>query len=413
MTAACATDAPGRNAAPLAATALPNGNGASSSQINFAQCLQGDGGGACFNARTVRTESVIGAAATAPGGPTGLVVSSSGSSVFLAWNAPTSGDPATTYYIEAGSAPGLANLANFSTGNSLTSFSATGVGSGTYYVRIRAVNAFGVSGPSNEAVLVVGGGGTGACAGPPTGLISLSQSAGAVAFSWNPPASGSPTSYVIEAGSSPGLANLANFDTGNNLTSFSTGGVGAGSYYVRVRSRSNCGLSAPSNDILIFVVGFTGDVQVSVSWDAPTDVDLHVVDPFGEEIYYGNSASSSGGQLDVDSNPACSIDGRQIENIRWGSRAPGGTYTVRVDYWAGCNAARTNYLVTVKNGPSTQTFSGFFTGDGDRGGGGSGVTITSFFHAASAVTEFAMPMFRAPQLFVPSSKKVGNLPAQR
>jgi hypothetical protein len=153
-------------------------------------------------------------------------------------------------------------------------------------------------------------------------------------------------------------------------------------------------------------VGFTGDVQVSVSWDAPSDVDLHVVDPFGEDIYYGNSVSSSGGQLDVDSNPACAIDGRQIENIRWGSRAPGGTYTVRVDYWAGCEVARTNYLVTVKNGSATTTYSGFFTGSGDQGGSGSGVLITTFSHAASVVSELALPLFRAPQVSVPSAEKL-------
>ena len=30
----------------------------------------------------------------------------------------------------------------------------------------------------------------------------------------------------------------------------------------------------------------TGEVQVSVSWDAESDVDLHVVDPAGDEVYY-------------------------------------------------------------------------------------------------------------------------------
>src|SRR5207237_4273195 len=120
-----------------------------------------------------------------------------------------------------------------------------------------------------------------------------------ISFSWSPSTTGAATSYVIEAGSSPGLSNLANFDTNNPATTFSASGIGAGSYYVRVRSRSSCGVSAPSNEILIFVVGFTGDVQVSVSWDAPSDVDLHVVDPSGEEIFYGNPASASGGQLDV------------------------------------------------------------------------------------------------------------------
>jgi hypothetical protein len=411
--AACAggSSDPHTRSTPLAATEVPIGAVTlAPSQVDFSRCLQGDGGGACFNARSMHAEATAGGPAVAPAAPSNLIVSSSGSTVFLSWTAPASGDPATSYVIEAGSAAGLVNLANFNTGNSLTTFSASGVPAGTYYVRIRAVNAAGTSAISNEAVLVVGT--AGACAGPPLGLASTSQSAGSLAFSWRAPSTGSPTSYVIEAGSSPGLANLANFDTGNALTSFSTSGVGAGSYYVRVRSRSSCGTSAPSNEILLFVVGFTGDVQVSVSWDAPSDIDLHVVDPFGEDIFYGNPVSSSGGQLDVDSNPACAIDGRQIENIRWSSRAPGGTYTVRVDYWAGCEVARTNYLVTVKNGSATSTYSGFFTGSGDQGGSGSGVFITTFSHAASVLTDLA-PLFRAPQASAPSAEKLRRAARER
>ena len=133
----------------------------------------------------------------------------------------------------------------------------------------------------------------------------------------------------------------------------------------------------------MFAVGSSGDVQVSVSWDAPSDVDLHVVEPSGEELYDANSASATGGQLDVDSNAGCAIDGRQIENVRWPGRAPGGSYTVRIDYWNSCGVGRTNYLVTLRNGLSVQTFTSFFTGPGDRGGEGSGVTIGTFVHAAS------------------------------
>jgi len=234
----------------------------------------------------------------------------------------------------------------------------------------------------------------------------VSQSAGTISLAWLAPASGSPSSYVIRAGSAPGLSNLADFDTGSTALTFVAPGVPSGSYYVRLYSRSGCGLSAASNEVLVFVVGFSSDVQVSVSWDAPSDVDLHVVEPSGAEIYYANDTSATGGSLDVDSNPACNIDGRQIENIRWNTRAPGGTYIVRVDYWEDCGVARTNYLVTVKNGASTQTFTGNFTGLGDHGGGGSGRLITSFFHAASEVAAPVLEMFRAPHLFTPSAAKL-------
>jgi len=228
---------------------------------------------------------------------------------------------------------------------------------------------------------------------------------GTIDIAWAPPVSGTPTSYVIQAGSAPGRADLANFPTGNTALQFTATNVAAGTYYVRVYSQSSCGMSGPSNEVRVLVVSVSGDVQVQASWDTAADVDLHVVEPNGTEIYYGNRSSATGGQLDVDSNAACSGADTRIENIRW-ARAPAGTYTVRVDYWSSCNAAQTNYLVTVKNGPATQTFSGSFTGGGDRGAAGGGRLITTFVHAASAVAAPLLELFKAPELFTPSAQKL-------
>ena len=123
----------------------------------------------------------------------------------------------------------------------------------------------------------------------------------------------------------------------------------------------------------------TGDVQISVTWNSAADVDLHVVEPNGTEIYYGAPRSSTGGELDLDSNAGCGSDSPRAENIRWpAGRAPTGRYTVRVDHWSNCGASSTNYTVRVISGTSSQTFTGTFTGSGDAGGAGSGVTITSF-----------------------------------
>ncbi|MBM4371720.1 MAG: hypothetical protein FJ098_08705, partial [Deltaproteobacteria bacterium] len=81
----------------------------------------------------------------------------------------------------------------------------------------------------------------------------------------------------------------------------------------------------------------SGDIQVSISWDDPSDVDLHVVEPTGCEIYYANDICGSGGWLDLDSNPACSIDWVNNENIFWPlGQAPTGTYIVRVDFYSDC-----------------------------------------------------------------------------
>ena len=107
--------------------------------------------------------------------------------------------------------------------------------------------------------------------------------------------------------------------------------------------------AAPGFTYFVTQVG-TGDVQVTLSWDTVADVDLHVIDPSGEEIFYGNRLSASGGELDLDSNAGCGGGDVRNENITWPiGIAPSGTYTVRVDYWSNCDVVRTNY--TVRIGP--------------------------------------------------------------
>ena len=129
-----------------------------------------------------------------------------------------------------------------------------------------------------------------------------------------------------------------------------------------------------------YVPVLSGPIQVSVAWDSPADVDLHVVEPGTEEIYWADAQSAAGGVLDLDSNAGCGSDGPRNENITYPSvTPPSGTYTVRVDYWSNCNAAATNYVVTIRvDGHAIQVFQGQFTGTGDAGGAGSGVTIGTF-----------------------------------
>ncbi len=124
----------------------------------------------------------------------------------------------------------------------------------------------------------------------------------------------------------------------------------------------------------------SGDVQVSVAWDADSDVNLHVIEPGGAEIYPASRSSGSGGVLDLDSNAACAIGGIRNENVTWPDRSPPpGTYVVRLDYWAACGVAQTSYVVTIRvRGRNPQTFAGAFSGPGDAGGAGSGVTIAAF-----------------------------------
>jgi hypothetical protein len=91
---------------------------------------------------------------TIPNAPTGLIVIVSGLSITLNCTAPAGGCAPTTYIIEAGATPGAVNLANFSTGNAATSYSATNVAAGTYFVRIRAANVNGPSSATSNEIVV-------------------------------------------------------------------------------------------------------------------------------------------------------------------------------------------------------------------------------------------------------------------
>jgi hypothetical protein len=61
------------------------------------------------------------------------------------------------------------------------------------------------------------------------------------------------TAYVIEAGSGPGLADLAIADTGSTMGTATFARVSRGTYYVRVRAKNACGLSAGSSEVVVTV----------------------------------------------------------------------------------------------------------------------------------------------------------------
>lgn len=87
-------------------------------------------------------------------------------------------------------------------------------------------------------------------------------------------------------------------------------------------------------------------VTIRLEWNkhsGDTDIDLHVVDPFGEEIAYYHMYSSSGGYLDRDD-----VKGPGPEHIHW-DHAPVGTYKIYVHYFPNGEEDRsvTNYKVSV------------------------------------------------------------------
>lgn len=89
-----------------------------------------------------------------------------------------------------------------------------------------------------------------------------------------------------------------------------------------------------------------GHLVVTLSWSNRADLDLHVVDPNGVDIFARNLSSyeppppgkpeppgttHDGGVLDFDSNAQCVPDGRMAEDVVWVDPPPKGHYIVRVD----------------------------------------------------------------------------------
>jgi len=180
-----------------------------------------------------------------PGAPSGLRASVEGSTVILNWTA-ASGSP-LSYLLDVGSAPGRSDLASGRVLGNETSVSALNQPAGTYYVRVRATNGCGTGPASNEVVVTVTGGTCTTAPAAPTGLRA-SVSGSTITLNWTAP-SGSPRSYLLDAGSAPGLSDLVSGREVGVDTTMSAPNQPAGTYYLRVRAVNNCGTGPASNEV--------------------------------------------------------------------------------------------------------------------------------------------------------------------
>ncbi len=102
----------------------------------------------------------------------------------------------------------------------------------------------------------------------------------------------------------------------------------------------------------------SGDVRISLLWDNTNDLDLHVIDPSGEEIFYGRKRARSLGELDVDMNVS-TVTTKPVENVYWPTgRAPSGHYRVLVHFFTDRESRATPFTVEVVNKGEVSTFEG-------------------------------------------------------
>jgi hypothetical protein len=118
-----------------------------------------------------------------------------------------------------------------------------------------------------------------------------------------------------------------------------------------------------------------GDPQFTLLWNNDADLDLHVIEPGGKEIYWEYPKGNQGGELDVDNTK-----GYGPENIYWlvDSEGPGsepvkgpgppGVYKWFVVYWGGFGGIPkpTHWKVRIKHNGAVTVFEGKFRALNER-----------------------------------------------
>ena len=92
------------------------------------------------------------------------------------------------------------------------------------------------------------------------------------------------------------------------------------------------------------------DIVVTLSWVGPADLDLHVIEPDSEHLYFGDKTTDTGGRLE-DDVPTClsSPTALHVESAIWSNgSAESGQYQTYVDAFALCGGGVPEWTLTVR-----------------------------------------------------------------
>jgi len=92
-----------------------------------------------------------------------------------------------------------------------------------------------------------------------------------------------------------------------------------------------------------------GVLRISLSWHNHDDLDLHLIDPTDDRVYYGNKIGKCGATLDVDMNAGMGTTRTPVENIVW-SQLPKkeGRYKVIVNNFNRRESADTGFELEIE-----------------------------------------------------------------
>jgi glucosylceramidase len=183
----------------------------------------------------------------APAAPTNVTATAASSSqINLTWTASTTSGVTYSVYGSTtnGFSPSSSNL--ITSGVTATSYSNSGLQSGTpYYYIVESNNSNGSSNPSNQATATT----TAVAPSAPTSLTATTVSSAQINLSWNASTGTTPTYSLYRAttsGFTPGSGNLVARGL-SGTTYVNTGLAPSTTYYYVVRAVNSVGMSASSN----------------------------------------------------------------------------------------------------------------------------------------------------------------------
>jgi hypothetical protein len=184
--------------------------------------------------------------------------------------------------------------------------------------------------------------------------------------------------FAVDGASGHYLAELPSSTTARTVLLQLSQTIPNATFRCQYQARSGGNWGAPSALEVARTNAGTGTLQVALSWDTDSDLDLHLVEPGGFEIFFDEPQSPAGGRLDLDGNAGCDGSGNS-ENITYANAPPSGEYIVRVDHYENCTGRASNYVVRVNQaGQAPVLRQGSFASTSSGTGGSPGVEVIRF-----------------------------------
>jgi hypothetical protein len=199
------------------------------------------------------------------------------------------------------------------------------------------------------------------------------------------------TSYELEAVLFES-GQVFRLEVGPTETSLVVPNVSFGNYTVRVRGRSPSGAGPYSNAVLISIHSAVRlrDLEVTLTWNSPADMDLHVIEPNGTHVSWARRQGNTA-RLDLDNTTGFGPETVTVPVLG----AARGVYQIFVVHYRGPIPTTATVSVTLNSGsPNAQTMvftRQSLTNDSTRGYNVALVDVTSGIIGEALGTRSILP----------------------